>query len=80
MPSQASPDTLKMVVESCLINKVAYRGVLSGWSLQQTISLDKHLAAYRRRRQTLNNETYQEESLFQHAESGGLGFSTERRV
>ena len=69
----ASPDTLKVVVESCLVNKVAYRGVLSGWSLQQTMSLDKHLAAEYRRR-TLNNRTYQEESLFQPAEAGGLGF------
>ena len=69
----ASPDTLKVVVESCLIKKVVYRGVLSGWSLQQPLSLDKHLAAEHRRR-TLNNRSYQEESLFQPAESGGLGF------
>ena len=27
----ASPDMLKAVVESCLINKVAHREVLSGW-------------------------------------------------
>ena len=47
--------------------------MLSGWSLQQTMSLDKHLAAEYRRR-TLNNRSYQEESLFQPAESGGLGF------
>ena len=40
-----SPDTFNAVVESCLIKKKAYRGVLSGWSLQQTTSLDKHLAA-----------------------------------
>ena len=26
----ASPVTLKVVVESCLVNKVAYKGVLSG--------------------------------------------------
>ena len=69
----ASPGTLKVVVESCLINKVSYRGMLSGWSLQQSISLDKHLAAEYCRR-TLNNKTYQEESLFQPADSGGLGF------
>ena len=69
----ASPDTFKVVVESYLVNKVAYRGVLSGWSLKQTISLDKHLAAEYRRR-NLNNKTYQEESLFQPADSGGPGF------
>ena len=68
----ASPDTLRVVVESCLINKVAYRGVLSGWSLQQTMSLDKHLTAEYRRR-TLDNKTCQEEPLFQPAESGRLG-------
>ena len=68
----ASPDTLMVVVESCLVNKVAYRGVLSGWSLQQTMSLDKHLAAEYRRR-TLNNRTYQEESLFQLAGLGSGG-------
>ena len=56
----ASP--LELVVESCFINKVAYRGALSGRSLQQTISLGKHLAAEYRRR-TLNNMKYQEESL-----------------
>ena len=37
------------------------------------MSLDKHLAAEYRRR-TLNNRAYQEESLFQPAEAGGLGF------
>ena len=60
-------------MESCLINKVAYRVVLSGWSLQQTVSLDKHLAAeYRRRMQ--NNKSYQEEALLQPPEPGGFGF------
>ena len=52
---------------------VAYRGVLASWLLQQTISLDKYRAAKYRGR-TLNNKTYQEESVFQPAESGGLGF------
>ena len=51
---------------------MSYREVLSGWSLQQTISLDKHLAVEYRRR-TLNNKTYQEVSLFQPPESGSLG-------
>ena len=41
----AYPDTLKAVVKSYLINEVTYKGVLSVCSLQQTVSLDKHLAA-----------------------------------
>ena len=52
----ASPDTLKVVVESCIANMVAYKGALSGWTLRHTAVFIKLLAAEYRRR-TLNNRT-----------------------
>ena len=69
----ASPDTVKAVFESSVLNKIAYRGVLSGWSLSYAKELDRLLAQEYRRR-TRNRETSQTEHIFQPTERGGLGF------
>ena len=39
----ASVDTTKAVFESSVLTKIAYRGVLSGWSLAFSKDLDKLL-------------------------------------
>ena len=70
---KASPELIKDVLESSLLNKVTYRGVLSGWSLDQTIQFDVVLARVYRRR-TKNMATSQDANLFLMAALGGLGF------
>ena len=42
---RASPDMLRAVFQSSLLNKVAYWGVLSGRSLEESLRLDSILAA-----------------------------------
>ena len=69
----ASPDTLKAVLESSVLNKIAYRGVHSGWSLAVTLDYDRLLAQEYRRR-TLNMKSSQEDHIFQSVKLGGLGF------
>ena len=39
-----SVDTIKAAFESSILNKVAYRGVLSGWSLAFSKEFDRLLA------------------------------------
>ena len=39
----ALADTIKAVFESSVLNKIAYRGVLSGWSLAFTKDIDRLL-------------------------------------
>ena len=70
---KASAELIKAVLESSLLNKVAYRGVLSGWSLAQSIQFDVILAREYRKR-TKNMATSQEANLFIPAALGGLGF------
>ena len=70
---KATPDTVKAVLESSVIAKKAYRGVLSGWSLKFFLELDRIMAREYRRR-TLNMKSSREEHIFQSARNGGLGF------
>ena len=70
---RASPDMLRAVFQSSLLNKVAYRGVHSGWSLEESMQLDSILAAEYRRR-SKDRSTAQTENIFQPAGAGGLGF------
>ena len=70
---RASPELIKAVLESSLPNKVAYRGVLSGWLLDQSIQFDVILAREYRKR-TKNMTTSQEAKIFLPAALGGLGF------
>ena len=70
---KATPDTIKAVLESSFIAKIAYRGVHSGWSLKFSLELDRIIAREYRRR-TLNMKSSQEELIFQSARNGGLGF------
>ena len=70
---KATPDTIKAVLESSVIAKIAYRGVLSGSSLKFSLELDRIMAREYRRR-TLNMKSSQEEHIFQSARNGGLGF------
>ena len=70
---RASAELIKAVLESSLLNKVAYRGVLSGWSLAQSVQFDVILAREYRKR-TKNMATSQEANLFIPAALGGLGF------
>ena len=70
---RASSELIKAVLESSLLNKVAHRGVLSGWSLDQSIQFDVVLAREYRKR-TKNIATSQEANLFLPAALGGLGF------
>ena len=46
----ASANTVKAVFESSVLNKIAYRGVLLGWSLSYAKELDRLLAQEYRRR------------------------------
>ena len=69
----ASADTIKAVFESSVLNKITYRGVLSGWSLAFTKELGRLLAQEYRRR-TRKKDSSQGEQLFQPPERGGLGF------
>ena len=41
---KATPDTIKAVLESSVIGKIAYRGVLSGWSMEFSLGLDRLMA------------------------------------
>ena len=61
--------TIKAVFESSVLNKIAYRGVHSRWSLAFTKDIDRLLAQEYRRR-TKNREPYQGENLFQPPERG----------
>ena len=70
---RASAELIKAVLESSLLNKVAYRGVLSGWSIAQSVQFDVILAREYRKR-TKNMATSQEANLFIPAALGGLGF------
>ena len=70
---RASPDMLRAVFQSSLLNKVAYRGVLSGWSLEDSLKMDSIIAAEYRRR-TKDRSSAQTENIFQPPEVGGLGF------
>ena len=69
----ASADTIEAVFEYSVLNKDAYRGVLSGWSLTFAKELDRSLAQEYRRR-SKNHASYQGEHLFQPPERGGAGF------
>ena len=69
----ASPELIEEVIESSLLKKVAYRGVLSGWPLDQSILFDVILASKCRRR-TKNMATSQEAKNFLPTSHGGLGF------
>ena len=69
----ASADTVKAVFESSVLNKITYRGVLSGWSLSYAKELDRLLALEYRRR-SKNRDSSQGEHIFQLADRGGLGF------
>ena len=70
---RASPELIKAVLESSLLNKVAYRGDLSGWSHDQSIQFYVILAREYRKR-TKNMATSQEANIFLPAALGGLGF------
>ena len=70
---RASPELIKAVLESSLLNKVAYKGVLSGWFLDQSVQFDINLAREYRRRMK-NMATSQEANIFPPAALGGLGF------
>ena len=59
---KATPDTIKAVLESSVIAKIAYRRVLSGWSLKFSLELDRAMAREYRRR-TLNIKSSQEEHI-----------------
>ena len=67
---RASPELIKAVLESSLLNKVAYRGVLSGCSLEQSIQFDVILAREYRKR-TKNMMTSHEANLFLPVALGG---------
>ena len=68
-----SPELIKAVLEASLHNKVAYRGVLSGWSLNQSIQFDVELGREYIPR-TKNIATSQEANISVPESLGGLGF------
>ena len=70
---KASAETIAEVLRVALIAKVAYPGVLSSWSLEESRLLDKQFAKVYRTI-SKNMATSQEENIFQPREAGGLGF------
>ena len=70
---RASASLITKVMTLCLLNRGAYVGILSSWSLQQCRLLDK-LFAQEFRRRTKNAASSQEENIFQPTTLGGLGF------
>jgi len=70
---RASPETVQMVIQTSLLNKIAYQGVLSNWSLRQSLELDKIYARNLRKRSKLM-ASHQEDNLFQPAAFAGMGF------
>jgi len=69
----ASIRTAQLVLDTCVLARATYPAVLSHWSLDDCLGLDRLLAAEYRRR-TKNLRTSQLENLFQPPERGGLGF------
>ena len=70
---RATPELIKAALESSFLNKVAYRGVLSVWSLAQSVQIDVTLAREYRER-TKNMAMSPEANLFLPAALGGPGF------
>ena len=71
---RASPAAVEAVIKSSLLNKAAYQGVLSNWSLDQTLQLDDIYARELKKR-SKHMASHQGDNMFQPAEYMGMGFT-----
>ena len=71
---RASPEVVEAVITTSLLNKAAYQGVLSNWSLKQTLELDGIYAAELKKK-SKHMASHQGDKMFQPADHLGMGFT-----
>ena len=65
---------VEAVITTSLLNKAAYQGVLSNWSLKHTLELDNIYAEVLKKK-SKHMQSHQGDNMFQPAEHLGMGFS-----
>ena len=71
---RASPEVVEAVITTSMLNKAAYQGVLSNWSLKQTLELDG-IYAKELKKKSKHMASHPGDNLFRPADQLGMGFT-----